>query len=74
MLMALADLKEIRIKATYTSSSKEASLVSASLEVADERGLGERASQVEHCQCPVGYIGTSCEDCAPGYTRYHAII
>lgn len=70
MLLALADLKEILIKATYTTVAQQASLVSASLEIADERGVGERAAHVEQCQCPLGYLGTSCEDCAPGYTRY----
>ncbi|VDM50635.1 unnamed protein product [Toxocara canis] len=24
---------------------------------------------IEQCVCPPGYIGTSCEDCAPGYSR-----
>ena len=33
-----------------------------------DAGLG-RASSVELCSCPMGYKGSSCEDCATGYTR-----
>ena len=28
-----------------------------------------KANAVEVCSCPVGYSGTSCETCAPGYRR-----
>ncbi|XP_044751334.1 basement membrane-specific heparan sulfate proteoglycan core protein isoform X8 [Coccinella septempunctata] len=70
-LMALADLKAIYIKATYTTNTMEAALVSVSLDTANVRNTGspERASAVEQCYCPEGYKGSSCEDCALGYTR-----
>jgi len=29
----------------------------------------KRALEVEQCECPPGYTGTSCEDCAEGYER-----
>lgn len=68
--MALADLKAILIKATYTTNTREAALVLVSLDIADERNTGrERALAVEQCHCPVGYTGLSCEDCDVGYTR-----
>ncbi|KAL3282973.1 hypothetical protein HHI36_006131, partial [Cryptolaemus montrouzieri] len=71
LLMALADLKAIYIKATYTTNTMESALVSVSLDTANVRNTGslERASSVEHCYCPEGYKGLSCEDCAFGYTR-----
>lgn len=68
-LLALADVKAILVKATYTSNSELATLVSSSIDTADPYGDGAPAVHVEQCVCPAGYLGTSCEDCAPGYTR-----
>ncbi|XP_028173989.1 basement membrane-specific heparan sulfate proteoglycan core protein isoform X3 [Ostrinia furnacalis] len=68
-LLALADVKAILVKASYTTNSQLASLVGASIDTAEENGDGAPAYHVEQCVCPTGYIGTSCEDCAPGYTR-----
>ncbi|CAG9782356.1 unnamed protein product [Diatraea saccharalis] len=71
-LLALADVKAILVKATYTTNSQLASLMSASIETAEPNGNGPAALHVEQCVCPRGYIGTSCEDCAPGFTRYES--
>ncbi|XP_050308675.1 basement membrane-specific heparan sulfate proteoglycan core protein isoform X33 [Anthonomus grandis grandis] len=70
LLMALADVKAIYIKATYFTNTEEAALISVSMDIATETNTGrERAHEVEQCHCPVGYTGLSCEDCAFGYTR-----
>jgi hypothetical protein len=71
LLMALADLDAIYIKATYNTNTKESALISVSLDIANEQNTGssERALAVEQCYCPQGYTGLSCEDCAVGYTR-----
>ncbi|PAV89183.1 hypothetical protein WR25_06183 isoform C [Diploscapter pachys] len=69
LLMALADLDTLLIKATYIDDCAQSSLLSVSLEYAEPYGGGPSALEVEQCVCPQGYIGTSCEDCAPGYAR-----
>ncbi|KAH8235981.1 hypothetical protein KR032_011790, partial [Drosophila birchii] len=70
MLMALSDIKAIYIKATYTTSTKEGSLRQVTLDTATKTNLGtQRAYEVEECRCPEGYLGLSCESCAPGYKR-----
>ncbi|XP_063983473.1 basement membrane-specific heparan sulfate proteoglycan core protein-like isoform X6 [Diachasmimorpha longicaudata] len=70
LLMALADVKAIKIKATYTTHTAEAALAHVSLDTAEKYNTGKKkAVEVEECSCPVGYTGLSCEDCAPGYTR-----
>ncbi|XP_064459482.1 basement membrane-specific heparan sulfate proteoglycan core protein-like isoform X3 [Ornithodoros turicata] len=69
-LMALADLSAIYIRATFGSDTDAASLVEASLDIAVPYPTGQpMAHAVEHCRCPVGYKGLSCEDCDAGYTR-----
>ncbi|XP_060061512.1 basement membrane-specific heparan sulfate proteoglycan core protein isoform X2 [Erinaceus europaeus] len=70
LLMALADLDELLVRATFSSVPQAASISSVSMEVA-QPGFsdGPRALEVEECRCPLGYIGLSCQDCGPGYTR-----
>lgn len=60
-MMALADLDDILIKMIYVSDSTSSSLVKVMFEYATERGNGQLALEVENCQCPIGYVGTSCE-------------
>lgn len=71
LLMTLADVSDIFIKATYTTITEEAALSHVSLDIATEQNTGsyQRAVEVEQCTCPVGHQGLSCEDCAPGYKR-----
>ncbi|XP_072758589.1 basement membrane-specific heparan sulfate proteoglycan core protein isoform X17 [Anoplolepis gracilipes] len=70
LLMALADVRAIRIKATYTTHTDEAALSFVSLDTAEKYNTGKaRAVEVEECTCPNGYRGLSCEDCDVGYTR-----
>ncbi|KAM8788637.1 basement membrane-specific heparan sulfate proteoglycan core protein isoform 12-T12 [Rhynchonycteris naso] len=70
LLMALADLDELLVRATFSSMPVAASISMVSLEVARPGpSHGPRALEVEECRCPPGYVGLSCQDCAPGYTR-----
>uniref|UniRef100_A0A8I6ASH2 Basement membrane-specific heparan sulfate proteoglycan core protein n=1 Tax=Rattus norvegicus TaxID=10116 RepID=A0A8I6ASH2_RAT len=70
LLMALADLDELLVRATFSSVPRAASISAVSLEVAQPGPSGgPQALEVEECRCPPGYVGLSCQDCAPGYTR-----
>ncbi|XP_070067065.1 basement membrane-specific heparan sulfate proteoglycan core protein isoform X29 [Drosophila virilis] len=70
LLMALSKIDAIYIKATYTTSTMEGSLKQVVMDIATANNLGtQRAYEVEECRCPQGYVGLSCERCAPGYKR-----
>nr|XP_033778769.1 basement membrane-specific heparan sulfate proteoglycan core protein isoform X4 [Geotrypetes seraphini] len=70
LMMVLADLDEILIRATYSTDMVSAGISGVSMETAAPTHTSfPRALEVEECQCPPGYTGLSCQDCAPGYTR-----
>jgi Laminin B (Domain IV)/Laminin EGF domain len=71
LLMALANVTAIYLKATYTTVAREAGLSQVELDIASEQNFGsnQRAWEVEQCTCALGHQGLSCEDCAPGYYK-----
>ncbi|XP_034731621.1 basement membrane-specific heparan sulfate proteoglycan core protein isoform X13 [Etheostoma cragini] len=70
LLMVLADLDDILIRASYSTEMRSSSIFDVNMEVAvpNYSGLAQ-ALEVEQCRCPPAYQGLSCQDCAPGYTR-----
>ncbi|XP_035512277.1 basement membrane-specific heparan sulfate proteoglycan core protein isoform X12 [Morone saxatilis] len=70
LMMVLADLDDILIRASYSTEMRSSSIFDINMEVAvpNYSGLAQ-ALEVEQCRCPPGYQGLSCQDCAPGYTR-----
>ncbi|XP_069039964.1 basement membrane-specific heparan sulfate proteoglycan core protein isoform X5 [Lepisosteus oculatus] len=70
LMMVLADLDEILIRASHHTEMRSVSISGVSMEVAVPAYTGLRqALEVEHCRCPPGYQGLSCQDCAHGYSR-----
>ncbi|XP_048872624.1 basement membrane-specific heparan sulfate proteoglycan core protein isoform X13 [Brienomyrus brachyistius] len=70
LLMVLADLDDILIRASYYTDMRSTSISDVSMEVAVPNYTGlTQALEVEECRCPPGYQGLSCQDCAAGYTR-----
>ncbi|KAL7676000.1 hypothetical protein ACOME3_002259 [Neoechinorhynchus agilis] len=73
MLMALANVDKFWVRASINNNPISVTLSSITIEVASRFGQGNIANEVEKCKCPVQYTGSSCELCAPGYTRRHGV-
>ncbi|KAM3866222.1 laminin subunit alpha-3-like [Diretmus argenteus] len=70
LMMVLAGLVGLRIRALYFTQSQRLSLGEVGLEEASNTGTGGPGNTVEDCSCPPQYSGDSCQKCAPGYYRY----
>ncbi|XP_048238836.1 basement membrane-specific heparan sulfate proteoglycan core protein-like isoform X2 [Haliotis rufescens] len=69
-LTILSMIDGILIRATHHTIMGTATLRDISMDIAVPRSTGQRlAREVESCQCPEGYTGLSCEECAAGYLR-----
>lgn len=61
LMMVLAGLEQLHIRALFSQASSAISLRRVALEVASEMGGGPPASNVELCMCPANYRGDSCQ-------------
>lgn len=62
LMMVLADLDDILIRASYSTEMRSSSIFDISMEVAvpNYSGLAQ-ALDVEQCRCPPAYQGLSCQ-------------
>ncbi|XP_053562862.1 laminin subunit alpha-5 isoform X2 [Bombina bombina] len=69
LMMVLANLEQLHIRALNSQSSSSVSLRRVVLEIGQDTSGGVRAHNVELCMCPANYRGDSCQECAPGFYR-----
>ncbi|OXB67886.1 hypothetical protein ASZ78_005568 [Callipepla squamata] len=63
LMMVLANLEQLQIRALFSQLSSSVSLRRVALEVATDTDTGVPASNVELCFCPANYLGDSCQNC-----------
>ncbi|XP_032149235.1 laminin subunit alpha-1 [Sapajus apella] len=76
LMTVLANVTHLLIRANYNSAKMALyRLESVSLDIASPNAIDlAMAAEVEHCECPQGYTGTSCESCLSGYYRVDGIL
>lgn len=74
IMIVLQNVQDILIKASYDANLLETSITSIELESAQISNISdpERSAYIEQCSCPEGYMGSSCEQCSPGYILHPA--
>ncbi|XDV48183.1 hypothetical protein PO909_017644 [Leuciscus waleckii] len=76
LMTLLVDLATLRVRAQLEASAEGTLRLSGvSLGVADTHsGPAKLPLDVEQCECPWGYSGSSCEYCIPGFYRVGGIL
>ncbi|XP_073431896.1 laminin subunit alpha-2 isoform X2 [Dendrobates tinctorius] len=75
-MTVMANVNRLLIRATHSNQPDAIyRLSSVAIELAeDSLQSGRTAFDVEICQCPPGYSGTSCESCLPGHRRVNGTL
>ncbi|KAL7630415.1 UNVERIFIED_CONTAM: hypothetical protein RMT77_019421 [Armadillidium vulgare] len=70
MLLTLSDLQALYVEGRKSKKRRRVIFKGITLDTADSVSKrGKSALEIEKCVCPVGYTGTSCHFCAPGYQK-----
>ncbi|RWS10044.1 laminin subunit gamma-1-like protein [Dinothrombium tinctorium] len=64
----LSNITSIEIRGNYYPRGT-GYLDDVKLETIQQSPYGQKATWVETCKCPTGYVGQYCESCAPGFRR-----
>ncbi|XP_059831982.1 laminin subunit alpha-1 isoform X1 [Hypanus sabinus] len=72
-MSVLSNIEYLLVKASYGNGLQQSRISNISMDIAMEKdgtfAVRENASQIEICDCPLGYAGLSCQECAPGFYR-----
>lgn len=73
--LVLYNLRNMLIRAKFHTDQIEGSMYNVEMEQAskDSKSLNKQTG-AESCDCPEGYMGLSCLECAPGYRRVNNIL